>query len=135
MTTITGAEFESRVVEAIKELDYQVTTEPLRNPGHMTWHERLTSWLTEPSHPQPSPDMLVAQGNKVVLVEAKAYPILLGPVIQAKHYADYFRSPAIICVPDEAFLKIPESVREWAEANDIVLSPIEEIGDKLSMLL
>ena len=135
MTTTTGTEFESLVVEAIKELDYQVTTEPLQKPEHTTWRERIAWWLTEPSYPLPSPDLLVAHGDKVVLVEAKAYPILLGPVIQAKHYADYYGSPAIICVPDDAFRKIPDSVREWAEINEIVLSPIGEIADNLSMLL
>ena len=78
--------------------------------------------------------MFVALGEKVVLVEAKSYPVLLGSVIQTKHYADYFGAPAILCVPDDAFQKIPASVREWADANDIVLSPIGEIGNKLKML-
>ena len=89
----------------------------------------------KPSYPLPSPDMLVANGEKVALIEAKAYPILLGSVIQTRHYVDYFGAPAIICVLDDAFPKIPNSVREWAETNDIVLSPIGEIGDKLKMLL
>ena len=78
---------------------------------------------------------MVANGDKVVLVEIKAYPILLGPVIQARHYADYFEAPVIICVPDDAFEEIPESVRDWAEANDIVVSAIKDIADKLRQLL
>ena len=135
MTQTTGIEFERRVAEAIKRLNYKVTTEPSQRPEHNTWQGRISSWLMKPSDSQPRPDMLVAHGDKVALVEAKAYPVLLGPVIQARHYADYFEIPAIVCVPDDAFLKIPDSVREWAEANDIVLSPIGEIGDKLRMLL
>ena len=135
MNQTSGIEFERRVAEAIKRLNYNVTTEPMRRPKQSTWQDRISSWLMKPSHSLPSPDMFVVVGEKIALVEAKAYPVLLGSVIQTKHYADYFGAPAIICVPDDAFQKIPDSVREWAEANDIVLSPIGEIGNKLKMLL
>lgn len=135
MTQTTGVEFEHRVVDAIKKLDYKVITDPLQRPEQSTWQDRISSWLTKPSDATPRPDMLVARGKKIALVEAKAYPVLLGAVIQARHYADYFEAPIVICVPDDAFQKIPSSVREWAEINDIVLSPIGEIGDKLKMLL
>ena len=135
MTTTTEVEFQRLVAEAIERLDYEVTTEPLRKTEHMTWRARIVSWLTEPSYSPPGPDMLVAHGDRKILVEAKAYPVLLGAVIQARHYADYFRCPAVICVPDDAFPKIPDSVREWAEANEIVLTPIGEIGDSLRRLL
>lgn len=134
MNQTSGIEFECRVAEAIKELNYKVTTEPMRRSQPSKWQERISSWLTKPSHSLPGPDMVVALGEKIVVVEAKSYPVLLGSVIQTKHYADYFGASAIICVPDDAFQKIPESVREWAEANDIVLSPIGEIGNKLKML-
>ena len=135
MNQTSGIEFESRVAEAIKQLNYDVTAKPMEMPQQSTWQDRISSWLMKPSHSLPRPDMLVALGEKVAVVEAKAYPVLLGSVIQTKHYADYFGAAAIICVPDDAFQKIPDSVREWAEANDIVLSPIGEIGDKLKMLL
>ena len=135
MTQKAGIEFEHRVVEAIKQLDYKVITEPQQKPEHSTWQDRISSWLMKPSNSLPSPDMMVARGEKVALVEAKAYPVLLGSVIQTRHYADYFGAPAIICVPDDAFQKIPDSVREWAEANEIILLPIGELGDNLKMLL
>ena len=135
MNQTTGIEFERRVAEAIKQLNYNVSTEPPGKPQHSTFQDRISSWLMKPAHSLPRPDMTVAHGEKVALVEAKAYPILLGAVIQARHYADYFGAPAIICVPDDAFQQIPDSVREWAEANDIVLSPFGEIGDNLKMLL
>ena len=135
MNQSSGIEFESRVAEAIKQLNYDVTTDPMGMPQDSTWQDRISSWLMKPSHPLPSPDMFVALGEKVAVVEAKAHPVLLGSVIQAKHYADYFGASGIICVPDDAFPKIPYSVLEWAEANDIVLSPIGEIGDKLKSLL
>ena len=134
MTQPTGFEFERRVADVIGQLDFKVTTGPLQRPVHPTWQDRISSWLMKPSRFPTGPDMLVTRGTKTALVEVKAYPILLGSVIQARHYSDYFDAPAIICVPDDAFQKIPVSVREWAEANSIVLSSIGELGDNLNIL-
>lgn len=129
-------EFGRRVAETIGQLGFEVTLAPLQEKENSPWQGRITSWLTEqPSYSIPRPDMQVASGEKAVLVEAKPYPILLGPIIQTKHFADYYEMPAIICVPDDAYQKISVSVHEWAELNDIVLSPIGEIGDKLKMML
>ena len=135
MPHTTELDFERRVAEVIKQLDYNVTIEPPPKPEQGSLSGWIPSWLMEPPSPSVRPDMLVALGEKVALVEAKSYPVLLGPVIQAKHFADYFKIPAIVCVPDDAFLEIPYSVQEWAEANDVVLSSIGEIGDKLRMVL
>ena len=135
MSPSTGMEFERQVADAIKQLDYKVTLEPWGRPDQTTWLDRISSWISKPASSPYTPDMLVTHSGKVAVVEAKGYPILLGPVIQARHYADYFEAPAIICVPDDAFPKIPDSVCEWAQLNDIVLTPIAEIGDKLQTLL
>ena len=135
MTSATGLEFERQVVDAIKLLDYKVALEPWGRPDQATWLDRITSWISKPANSPYTPDMLVTHGDKIAVIEAKAYPVLLGPVIQARHFADYFEAPAIICVPDDAFPKIPESVCEWAQLNDVVLTPIAEIGDKLQALL
>ena len=132
----TGIEFERHVTEVIGQLDVEITLEPLRELEDSSWSGRIASWFTEPSsYSMPRPDMLVSYGGKGVLVEAKSYPVLLGPVIQMKHFADYYDMPAIICVPDDAYQEIPTSVQEWAELNEIVLSPIGEIGDNLKMML
>lgn len=135
MTTTTDLEFRRLVVEVIERLDYEVMIEPMRKTEHRTWRARIASWLTEPSYSLPSPDMLVAHGDRKVVVEAKGYPVLLGALIQAGHYADYFECPAIICVPDDAFPRIPDSVREFAEINGIVVTPVGEICDTLRRLL
>ena len=79
--------------------------------------------------------MMVREGDKTVMVEVKAYPILMGPLIQARHYADYYDAPILICVPDEVFPEILSSVRESAEANDIGLMPLGEIDEGLRVLL
>ena len=135
MPHTTEIDFERRVAEAIKQLDYNVTMVPPPRPEQSALPGWIPAWLMEPSSPTVRPDMVVALGKKAALVEVKSYPVLLGPVIQAKHFSDYFDMPAIVCVPDEAFQEIPYSVQEWAEANDIVISPIGEIGDKLQMVL
>ena len=135
MTPVTELEFERQVADAIKQLDYKVTLEPWGRPDQATWLDRISSWFSKPSGSPFVPDMMVAHGRRFAVVEAKAYPVLLGPVIQARHYADYFEAPAIICVPDDAFPKIPESVCELAELNGVVLTPIAEIGEKLQTLL
>ena len=135
MTHATEVDFGRRVAEAIKQLDYDVTTSPSRGPGQGSLPGWIYSWLMEPPSLPVLPDMLVTLGEKAALVEVKAYPVLLGPIIQAKHFADYFEVPAIVCVPDDAFQEIPHSVLEWAEAHDVVLSSIGEIGDKLRVVL
>ena len=135
MNQTTAMEFEHRVLEVIKQLNYNISTEPREMTQPSTLQNRISSWLMKPPRPIPSPDIVVASGDRVALVEVKTYPVLLGPIIQARHYADYFGAPIIVCVPDDAFQQIPDSVREWAEANDVVLSPFGQIGDNLKMLL
>ena len=130
----TAIEFERCVFDTLKGLNYRVVTEP-PVPGCGGWQGRISSWLSERPRWPDGPDMAVAEGDRIILVEAKAYPILLGPVIQAGHYAEYYDAPMIICVPDEVFPQIPESVREWAEDSGIAISPIGEIGDRLKALL
>ena len=138
MAQAVGIEFESQVEEAIRGLNYKVTTDPIRPPGTSAWQEWQDKFLsllgTRPSMPG-MPSMAVMQDGKVVLVEPKSYPILLGPIIQAHHYSEYYQAPVIICVPDDAFPQIPDSVREWAEGNDIELTPIGLIGVTLQRLL
>ena len=134
MTHNDHVEFERLVAGAIKKFDYKVIMQPSSRPGHTTWLDRIDAWLPK-SHRSPyTPDILVSHGKKYAVVEAKPYPVLLGPIIQARHYADYFEAPAIVCVPDDAFPEIPESVGELAELNDIVLCPIGEIGDRLKTI-
>ena len=73
MTPKTAIEFERRVAETIKQLNYRVKTDPLQSSEHSTWQDRISSWLTKPPPDLQGPDMLVANGEKVVLVEAIAY--------------------------------------------------------------
>ncbi len=138
MTQSVGVEFEHKVAEAIKQLDYNVVTEPtgaLETSKWDEWQERLLPFLTQRPNLMGMPSLLVRHGEKVAVVEPKRYAMHLGSIIQARHYADYFDAPVVICVPDDAFHKVPDTVREWADKNSIVLSPFGEIGDALKELL
>jgi len=83
-----GIEFEQRVLDTLKVLNYDVRTE-FPSPDD-TWIDRIATWLGNPPQRLPRPDMMVRHGEKTVMVEVKAYPILMGPLIQARHYADYY---------------------------------------------
>ena len=106
-------EFEQHVFDTLKKLKYEVSTNP---PGD-SWWGRVTSWLMGSARWTIGPDMIVRDGEKTVMVEVKAYPILLGPLIQASHYASHYNTPILICVPHEVFPEILSSVRESAEEN------------------
>ncbi len=138
MAQATEVEFGSQVAEAIRGLNYKVSTEPIHPPGTSAWQrfqDRFFDFLGSGTDMPGRPSIAVAQDGKIVLVEPKPYPILLGPIIQAHHYSEYYQAPVIICVPDDAFPQIPESVREWADGNDIELAPIGRIGPALQRLL
>ena len=120
----TAIEFERQVADAITRLDYKVIMQPSSKPGHTTWLDRISSWLPK-SIGSLYAGYVGGPCKKYAVVEAKPYPILLGPIIQARHYADYFEAPAVVCVPDDAFPEIPESVGEWAELNDIPCALLE----------
>ena len=128
-----GIEFQRCVLATVKELNYDVRTE-FPSPGD-TWIDRIATWLGSAHRHLPRPDMVVRHGEKTVMVEVKAYPILMGPLIQARHYADYYDAPILICLPDDVFPQILSSVRESAEENGIALTPIGEIGERLRDLL
>ena len=137
MTQSVGLEFEHSVAEAIKQMDYSVVTDPtgtLDSNKWTEWQERLLPFLTQRPNMVGMPSLFVRHGEKVAVVEPKRYAMHLGPIIQARHYADYFDAPVVICVPDDAFGQVPDTVKEWADNNSIVLSPLGSIGDALREL-
>ena len=132
MTQILGRDFEHQVAEVVRELGYKTTIEPSRIPNLKFWPDGLISLVRGPKY---RPDILVESGDEFVIVEVKARTVLLGSVIRAREYGDYFGTPVILCVPDDAFLKIPGSVRDFAQRATVRLCPLSEIGDALKELL
>ena len=93
----------------------------------------LDAKVTGISRAPEGPDFLVSNGRNRVVVKAKSYPVLLRPVVEAGRYAHRFNAPAVICVPDRA--EVLDSVRKWAEDNNIFVSPIGQVAATLRKLL
>ena len=64
MTQTAGLEFERRAADAIRHLDYEVKIEPREIAKRGTWQERLSSWMTQPTHIPTMPSMVVSNGRK-----------------------------------------------------------------------
>ncbi len=132
MTRILEDSFISQVAGAIGALGYKVTCEPSRIPNRKLWHADPASLVRGLRY---RPDILVEHDEKFVIVETKMTPPLLGSVIQARRYADYFGSPVIVCNPDSVFPNVPKSVREFADERNVRLCPLAEVGNALTDVL
>ena len=128
MTGNFKTNFITRVTEAIRALGYNLTREPSRIPNRGFWRDDPASLVRGLRY---RPDILVEQGERFVIVEAKTRPVLLGGVMQASKLADYFGAMVIVCMPDDVFGKLPGSVREFAADRHIRLCPLAEIGKAL----
>ena len=132
MTRVLEIDFIPRVVEAIRTLGYRPTQDPSRIPNRRFWRDDPASLVRGLRY---RPDILVEHGGNFAIVEIKTSPVLLGGVIQAHHYAEYFGESVIICVPDDVFPEIPGSVRALANDRHVRLCPLAKIGDVLRDLL
>lgn len=117
-----------QVSEMARTLGYETTMEPSR-----TFREKLRRVGRGTSQRMPNcrPDLILEKSGKSVIVEIKAGPVLLGGVIQTKKCAESFDAPAILCVPDESFRRIPGSVRDFARQSRVGLCPISRFGSAL----
>ena len=132
MTHGREMEFILRVAEAIRALGYNLTQDPSRLPNRSFWRDDPASLVRGLKY---RPDILVERSNKFVIVEVKTHPVLLGGVMQARQYADYFGVAVIVCVPDDMFPEIPRSVQGLANDRHIRLCPLARIGDALRDVL
>ena len=132
MTQNLETNFITRVTESIRALGYNLTREPSRIPDRGFWRDDPASLIRGLRY---RPDILVERGGSFVIVEVKTRPVLLGGVMQASQYASYFGATVIVCMPDDVFRNIPESVRAFAAVRRIRLCPLAEIGEALRDLL
>ncbi len=132
MTRILEISFIPQVEDVIRELGYKLTREPSKVPNRKLWQDDPASLVRGLRY---RPDILVERGKKFAIVEVKTRPVLLGGVIQARQYADYFDATVIICVPDNVFPEIPRSVKNFSEEQGIRLCPLSDVGDALKDLL
>ena len=132
MTRIMEISFIPQVEEIISGLGYKLTREPSRIPNRRLWQDDPASLVRGLKY---RPDILVERGKKFAIVEVKTRPVLLGGIIQARQYADYFGAAVVLCVPDDIFPEIPGSVKKFAEEQGIRLCPLAEVGNALKDLL
>ncbi len=132
MTQILVSDFAVQVADAAREVGYKATLVPSHIPKRKFWPDGLVSWVRAS---RLRPDILVEHGAEFVIIEVKTNPVLLGGVIQARRYGDYFATSVILCVPDDSFFRIPGSVRDFAERANVRLCPLSEVGDALRELL
>ncbi len=81
------------------------------------------------------PDVRVTNGSRSAIVVARSGPVIFYDVFlidQARNKKD---TGALICVPDDAFLRIRESAREYAEELDVRLCKLSVVGKELRDLL
>ena len=113
---------EKSTVEKIEELalnlGYTATTEPSKIRGHRF-----------------KPDILVKHGRKFVVVEVKSRPPMLYDILQVSEYRKQGHAGSILCVPDDAFDRIPNSVRLYADQTGIHLCKLAQVGAKLKSML
>lgn len=120
-----GATLARQVSEVARSLGYETTMEPSRTLRERLWGVgRGTSQRMSNCRP----DLILEKAGKSVIVEIKAGPVLLGGVIQMKKCGESFDAPAILCVPDESFHRIPGSVRDFAKQSKVGLCPISRFG-------
>lgn len=127
MTAMSQAEVVERAIEAAELHGFRAESLRRRPTRRLFWQRSRT--------PEPMPDFLVSRGEKSAAVEVKAYTPLLGAVSQSREYADRFESQAVLCVSDDSFERIPDSVREYADRVNVRVCPVSEIGETLKDLL
>ena len=55
--------------------------------------------------------------------------------MQARQYADYFGVSVILCMPDEVYPRIPNSVKEFADGQRVSLCSLSEVGNALKIAI
>ena len=122
------------IAQVARELDYDVEVEPGRIPGQKFWppFRRALSRIT---YDRVRPDLYVQHRGKAVSVVAEERPVLLGDVFLASKERGYDHHGAILCVADDSFPKIPESVKELADRADVRLCPLSAVGEALREML
>lgn len=125
MAPMFESEVVSRVEEVLADWRHRVTLEPTKIPDRKLWQSDPASLIRGLKY---KPDILIEHDEKMVIVEAKTHPVLLGGIIQARQYSEYFDMPVILCLPDEVVDQVPESVREFAWEQSVHICSLSDLG-------
>ena len=132
MTWVREKEFLPEVLRILTRAGHRVWVEPGGVPYRRSWRDDPASLVRGSKF---RPDLVVEKDDKFVIVEVKSRLILLGDVMRAREYADYFDTPVVICVPDAAFAHIPSSVIAFSSDRNIRVSALREIETTVEDLL
>lgn len=75
------------------------------------------------------PAFFVKRDGKSFMLDVKPFTILLHPVVQAFHFSTYYRMPIIVCMPDEKYVQVPGSVRQFAIDNNVLLTDLSGLPE------
>ena len=132
MENATELMMAATVSEIASGLGFEVVTAPRSRLRRGPWHGGLSS-LTRARVLRP--DLLVKHNGRSVVVEIKRRGVLFGAVAQVLQYAEAFDAAGVLCVPDGAFEDTPLSVLRYADAENVLICPMSDIGDALTTLL
>ena len=133
MASTLGVQFEAEVVAEIRNLGYGVTEQPDQVPSRKSWLDRLNELL--PGGPRYRPDILVERGDRFALIEAKTSPLLQGSVVQSVRYSNHFNAEVVLCVSDDVWPQVSESVKMFAHDNGVHLCSKSSLGKVLKEVL
>ena len=124
MNNSPEAVFQEEVNAVVSSLGYTYILEPSRLPRRSFWKRDLSSLFRGGRY---VPDMIVQNGDKFVVLELKRGLILLGAVLQARDYADYFGSPVVVCLSRADYLNTPGSVRKFVDPQIVRVCAVDEL--------
>ncbi len=81
------------------------------------------------------PDLVVKGKDRTAIVEIKTRPVMIYDIFQIDQMRENQDVGAIFCVPDSAFNRIRNSVREYAGELNVQLCPLSKVGEAMKSIL
>ncbi|MDE2786386.1 MAG: hypothetical protein OXL37_06950 [Chloroflexota bacterium] len=132
MDKITEREMADSVQSVARGLGYEVEIEP----STRRWRWPSRNYLVPVAFGGVlRPDLVVRHKDHSAVVELKNRGVLFGGVEQVIQYAEEFKAAGVLCMPDDAIRETPASVAAYADAENIVICPISQIGEVLTDIL
>ena len=132
MDKITEREMADSVQSVARNLGYEVEIEP----SNRRWRLPSRNYLVPVSFGGTvRPDLVVRHKDHSAVVELKNRGVLFGGVEQVIQFAEAFRAAGVLCMPDDAIHEIPAGVAAYADAENVVICPISQIGKVLTDIL
>lgn len=129
MSRVLENKVADQVAKVASALGYETATEPERTPF------RVFGWFRKPEF---EPDIFVSHFDKSAIVVTRSSPAMMYEVFltdQARRRLGTKDTGALICVTDDAFPRVRESSKEYANDLNVRLCPLSEVADALKEIL